>query len=32
MFLNEIVAWGDEEEEDVTSYWMTLRKREDAGN
>jgi len=24
-------GWEDEEK-DVSSYWMTLRKREDAGN
>jgi hypothetical protein len=29
--LNETVGWKDDEEE-VTSYWMTLKKQEDAGN
>jgi hypothetical protein len=27
----KLVRWEDEEE-DISSYWMTLRKREDTGN
>jgi hypothetical protein len=35
MLLKEIsrdgYKWREDEEEDVSSYWMTLRKREDTG-
>jgi hypothetical protein len=32
MLLKEIWTGREDEEEDVSSYWMTLRKREDPSN
>jgi hypothetical protein len=30
--LKERYEWREDEEVDVSSYWITLRKREDTGN
>jgi hypothetical protein len=30
--LDRRITVGKEDEEDVSSYWMTLRKRQDTGN
>jgi hypothetical protein len=30
--IEEGYTWREDEEEDISSYWMTLRKREDTGN